>query len=77
MNTFCIYIQEETEKNTQSMFRFLFLKTKLLHCSFGQPLVSYPFFSELIEFVLDKWNEKKFFVKHYEMVYPTLVTSLR
>lgn len=48
---------------------FLCQGKKLFHFAFNKPLISYPFFDVIIEFVANRWKERKNFFTNYKMIY--------
>ena len=47
-------------------------KKKLVHFSFLKPFISYPFFEELVDFVRNYWQKRKFFYPGYRFTYPRM-----
>lgn len=63
MNVFCCYIKEELSKKfTIEADVFVSKKKELVHFAFTRPLISYPFYDEIIDFVVDQWEERKTFL---------------
>ena len=63
MNVFCCYIKEELSKKfTIEADVFFSKKKELVHFAFTRPLISYPFYGEIIDFVVDQWEERKTFL---------------
>ena len=52
-------------------------KKKLVDFPFIRPLISYPFFDDIIEFVGCRWEERRNFFSNYKMIYPRLNYSMR
>ena len=63
MNVFCCYIKEELSKKfTIEADVFVSKKKELVHFPFTRPLISYPFYDEIVDFVVDQWEERKTFL---------------
>ena len=52
-------------------------KKKLADLPFLKPLISYPFFDELVDFVRNYWQKRKFFYPGYQFTYPRINQSLK
>ena len=58
MNSFCRWIRSSLfQKFEIEVDVYVSKKKKLLHLSFLKPLVSYPFFEELIDFLKNYWQK--------------------
>ena len=56
---------------------FVSKKKKLVHLLFLEPLISYPFFEELIDFVKSYWQRRKFFYPGYYFICPKINQSFK
>ena len=58
MNNFCRWIRSSLfQKFKIEVHVYVSKKKKLLHLSFLKPLVSYPFFEELTDFIKNYWQK--------------------
>ena len=67
MNVFCHCLASSIFKKFKVEAEVLVLKTKqkkkIVHVAFEKALISYYFFDELINFVEQYWEERKYFFK--------------
>ena len=77
MNIFCSNIKEVIFKKFRvEVDVFISKKKMLVYFAFDKPLVSYPFFHDIINLVFSCWREQKKFFLSYEMLYPKLNSSM-
>ena len=78
MNVFCLCLASSICKKFRIEAEvFVSKKKKLVHTALEKPLISYYFFDELINFVEQYWEERKFSFKDYYFNYPRLNQSLK
>ena len=75
MKTFCHYKKTEIKKKIKiSVDVFITKRKTLVHFAFVNPLMLYHFYDELICFVQKEWDERKFFLEDYKMIYPHVIS---
>ena len=78
MNVFCSYIEEEIKKKFSiSVDCFLSKMKNLVHLYFEQPLISYSNFQDIIELITLQWEERKYFLENYTIIYPKVNASIK
>ena len=78
---FCVYIQEEIWQKIKVEVNVFISKKKKkkkkVHYAFQTPLISYPFFHDILAVLTLRWDERKLFLDNYEMLYPKINTSIK
>ena len=70
------YIEDEIEKKFNiNVTCFILKKKKHVHFCFTRPLVSYPYFHDIIGLIKDRWEERKCFFTDYKFIYPKIKSS--